>query len=107
VAGSWLKAVLGRPDSASFAFVTGCQMAHATALAAARNKLLRERGWDVERAGLSGAPRLRLLATDSRHESMLRALRLLGIGTEAVVTVPADRVGRLLMDGPAQALQRT
>ena len=35
VAGRWLKEILGIPAHASFAFVTGCQMAHATALAAA------------------------------------------------------------------------
>ena len=53
--GEWLKELLGIPKSASFAFVTGCQMAHTTALAAARNKLLKDRGWDVERSGLAGA----------------------------------------------------
>jgi glutamate/tyrosine decarboxylase-like PLP-dependent enzyme len=106
VAGAWLKELLGLPAAVSFAFVTGCQMAHTTALAAARHKLLRDRGWDVETAGLGGAPRLRILATESRHESMLRALRLLGIGTDAVVTVPADPVGRMRMDGLAEALQR-
>ena len=40
VCGAWLKALLGLPEGASFAFVTGCQMAHATALAAARHRLL-------------------------------------------------------------------
>jgi glutamate/tyrosine decarboxylase-like PLP-dependent enzyme len=106
VTGSWLKELLGLPPSASFAFVTGCQMAHSTALAAARHKLLRDRGWDVETAGLCGAPRLRLLASDSRHESLLRALRLLGIGTDAIQTVPADQMGRMRMDALAEALRR-
>src|SRR5262249_53334969 len=105
VTGAWLKELLGLPAAASFGFVTGCQMAHVTALAAARHKLLRDRGWDVEAAGLCGAPRLRILATQSRHESMLRPLCLLGIGTDAVVTVPADAVGRMRMDGLAEALQ--
>ena len=45
VCGAWIKELLGIPKSASFAFVTGCQMAHTTALAAARHRLLRERGW--------------------------------------------------------------
>src|SRR5262249_54698609 len=40
VCGQWAKALFGIPDSASFAFVTGCQMAHTTALAAARHRLL-------------------------------------------------------------------
>ena len=51
VCGAWLKELLGLPAAASFAFVTGCQMAHTTALAAARHKLLAARGFDVERRG--------------------------------------------------------
>src|SRR5438477_7028747 len=45
VAGGWLKEILGLPAGASFAFVTGCQMAHVTCLAAARHALLERRGW--------------------------------------------------------------
>ena len=47
VCGEWMKDLLGIPKSASFAFVTGCQMAHTSALAAARHKLLGDRGWNV------------------------------------------------------------
>jgi glutamate/tyrosine decarboxylase-like PLP-dependent enzyme len=54
-------------------------MAHVTCLAAARHALLEERGWDVERSGLCGAPALRVLASN-RHGSVERAIRLLGIG---------------------------
>src|SRR5207342_1436099 len=32
VVGQWLKDLLGIPETASFALVTGCQMAHATCL---------------------------------------------------------------------------
>src|ERR1700740_3204875 len=46
--GIWLKELLGLPAHASFALVTGCQMAHATCLAAARHAVLAQRGWDVE-----------------------------------------------------------
>ena len=35
--GAWLKEILGLPSQASFALVTGCQMAHVTCLAAARH----------------------------------------------------------------------
>ena len=46
--GAWLKEILGLPQQASFALVTGCQMAHVTCLAAARHALLKKHGWDVE-----------------------------------------------------------
>src|SRR6201999_2906785 len=53
VAGNWLKDLLNIPASASFAFVTGCQMAHVTCLAVARHALLGWRGWDLNQEGLS------------------------------------------------------
>ena len=90
VCGAWLKELFGLPPSASFALVTGCQMAHVTALAAARQRLLDDRGVDVQRHGLAGAPRLRVLASELRHETLDRAIRLLGIGTDAIVALPAD-----------------
>jgi glutamate/tyrosine decarboxylase-like PLP-dependent enzyme len=95
VSGTWVKELLDIPRTASFAFVTGCQMAHTTALAAARHKLLADRGWDVEEKGLAGAPPLRILTTQNRHESILRSARLLGIGTEAIDYVGADNSGRI------------
>jgi glutamate/tyrosine decarboxylase-like PLP-dependent enzyme len=51
VAGAWLKDVLRLPRGASFALVTGSQMAHMTCLAAARHSLLTQRGWAVEEKG--------------------------------------------------------
>jgi len=105
VCGEWVKEFLSIPGSASFAFVTGCQMAHTVALAAARHKLLEDRGWDVERQGLSGAPSLRILATENTHESIMRSVRLLGIGTDAIECVPADARGCMEVGKLAAALQ--
>src|SRR5260221_10886048 len=62
IAGAWLADLLRIPRAKSFAFVTGTQMAHATAMAAARNHVLAEVGWDVEEKGLTGAPRIRVFA---------------------------------------------
>jgi glutamate/tyrosine decarboxylase-like PLP-dependent enzyme len=98
VAGGWLKELLGIPAHASFALVTGCQMAHATALAAARNHLLAEAGHDVERDGLTGAPPIRVVAGAKRHGTLDRALRFLGLGTGCVRPVAVDDQGRMLVD---------
>ncbi|MFI4996120.1 MAG: pyridoxal phosphate-dependent decarboxylase family protein [Hyphomicrobiales bacterium] len=106
ICGEWAKELLGIPGSASFAFVTGCQMAHTTALAAARHKLLQDRGWDVERLGLAGAPPLTILTTQSRHESIMRSVRLLGIGTDAIEYLPADNLGRIEIGQLESALRR-
>ena len=105
IAGAWLKDLLGLPESAAFALVTGCQMAHFTCLAAARNHLLRARGWDVERRGLAGGPPIRVLTNDQYHGTLPRALRHLGLGTDALVTVAADDRGCLVPEALAAALR--
>jgi glutamate/tyrosine decarboxylase-like PLP-dependent enzyme len=104
VCGAWLKQLLGLPSTASFGFVTGCQMAHTTALAAARHRLLHDRGFDVEARGLSGAPAVRLLMSEHRHESILRSARLLGFGTDAVKLLPSDDDGAIRVDALATTL---
>ena len=96
VAGAWLLELLGLPATASVGFVTGCQMAHVTALAAARSHLLHGAGWDLAHDGLYGAPRIRVVAGAKRHGTLDRALRLLGMGEPELV--PADDQGRLLVD---------
>jgi glutamate/tyrosine decarboxylase-like PLP-dependent enzyme len=99
ITGAWLKELLGLPEHASFAFTTGTQAAHVTALAAARHRLLADRGWDVEHRGLSRSPELRVLCGGEQHGSINRAVRLLGLGTDALVGVGTDRHGRLDLAG--------
>jgi glutamate/tyrosine decarboxylase-like PLP-dependent enzyme len=103
-AGTWLLDLLGLPPGASFGFTTGCQAAHVTALAAARHELLRRRGVDVERAGLAGSPRLRVLAAGDRHITVDLALRYLGIGTDALTVLPSDEQGRVHPEAFHEAL---
>src|SRR4051812_13996526 len=97
-AGRWILDALDLPPASSFALVTGCQMAHVTCLAAARHRVLADRGWDVELAGLSGAPALRVLVGELAHVTVERALRLLGVGTSALGVVPVDRAGGMRPD---------
>ena len=101
VAGAWLKDILELPRDASFALTTGCQIAHVTCLAAARNAVLRGVGWDVEIDGLVGAPPIRVLANDQRHGSIERAMRILGLGTKCLEPLESTVDGRL----PAETLR--
>ncbi|MCR6485701.1 pyridoxal-dependent decarboxylase [Amycolatopsis sp. OK19-0408] len=94
-AGGWLKELLGLPATASAGFVTGGQAANTVGLAAARHHVLAEAGWDVERDGLHGAPRVRVVASEERHATIDRALRLLGFGTRAVEPVRAKVDGAI------------
>jgi glutamate/tyrosine decarboxylase-like PLP-dependent enzyme len=98
VAGEWLKDLLRLPQQASFALVTGCQMAHVTCLAAARHALLARDGWDVERQGLYGAKPIRILTSSERHGSFERAVRLLGFGSENIQLLPIDDNGKLVAE---------
>jgi len=106
VALEWLRELLGLPEGVSAGFVTGCQLAHVTALAAARRHVLHDVGWDVGRDGLAGAPRVRVLAGEQRHVTVDRALRLLGLGTASVESIPADDQGRKLVEPLNRALAR-
>lgn len=96
IAGAWLIDLLGLPSEASFAFTTGCQMAHFTALAAARLAVLRDHGWDVNEDGLFGAPKIRVITSDQRHGSVDRALRYLGFGNRSIESVSTGADGRIL-----------
>jgi glutamate/tyrosine decarboxylase-like PLP-dependent enzyme len=104
ITGAWLLDLLGLPADASFALVTGCQMAHVTALAAARHRLLSTAGWDVEEDGLIGAPPLRVLLGAERHVTVDRALRLLGLGSGCIEPVTVDECGAMRPDALAEAL---
>ena len=95
IAGAWLKELLGLPDEASFAFTSGCQLAHFTCLAAARHAVLRDAGWDVNANGLFGCPKISIITSDQRHASVDRALRFLGFGNRSVVEIPADQNGQI------------
>jgi glutamate/tyrosine decarboxylase-like PLP-dependent enzyme len=104
VAGAWVLDVLRLPADASFAFVTGCQMAHVTALAAARHRVLATAGHDVERDGLAGAPPIRVLAGEERHVTLDRALRFLGLGAASLEPVAVDGRGAMRADALRAAL---
>ena len=104
--GTWLRELLGLPSGASFGIVTGCQMAHVTALAAARHQSLRTAASTSSGQGLAAAPQIRVLVSEHRHATIDRALRLLGIGTDAIVEVPAEERGADRLDALAEALSR-
>ncbi|HEY6961434.1 MAG TPA: pyridoxal-dependent decarboxylase [Gaiellaceae bacterium] len=105
-AAAWLVDLLALPREVSYGFVTSGQAANFTALAAARHHVLEQAGWDVEARGLAGAPPIRTVVGASRHGTIDRALRMLGLGAPTDV-VRADDQGRMLpgelprLDGPA------
>ena len=102
-AGAWIKELLGLPASASFGFPSGAQMANFTGLAAARQHVLQRAGWDVERDGLAGAPRIQVVVGGEAHATIPQALRYLGLGGTPEIAA-ADGQGRMRPDALAAAL---
>ncbi len=98
IAGKWMLQILELPELCGFGFVTGDTMANFTALAAARHKLLKNEGWDVEANGLFHSPEISVIVGEEVHVSVLKALSMLGFGRDRVISVPADEQGRMMAD---------
>ncbi len=71
----WLNELLGLAPTTDVAFVTGATVANATCLAAARDALLAERGWDVQRDGLFGAPPIQVVVGAQAHSTLSQVAR--------------------------------
>jgi glutamate/tyrosine decarboxylase-like PLP-dependent enzyme len=104
VAAGWLLDLLGLPKGCSVGFVTGCQMANYTGLIAARHAVLERTGWNVEEAGLAGAPAVRMVVGAQAHVTIFTAFRMLGLGSRDVIRVEADGQGRMRPDALRKVL---
>ena len=106
VAMSWLIELFGLPESTAAAFLTGTTVANFSSLAAARNRVYADVGWDIEADGLFGAPPVSVVIGDEAHPTLLKSLGMLGFGRERVTRVPVDGQGRMIasklpaIDGP-------
>jgi glutamate/tyrosine decarboxylase-like PLP-dependent enzyme len=103
VARQWLVDLFGLPPDASLGFVTGGQMANTTALVVARRHVLAAAGWDVERDGLAGGPRVTVVAGAERHSTIDRAMRFAGFGSQPAL-VDVDEHGTMRPDALATTL---
>lgn len=106
VAARWIVELTGLPENSSVGFVTGGQLANFTCLAAARDQVLRDAGWDVEADGLPGAPRVTVVVKTGRHSTIPRALRYLGLGERTATEVACDDEDRFLLDELRTTLER-
>jgi glutamate/tyrosine decarboxylase-like PLP-dependent enzyme len=104
VALSWLKELFGLPAGWGGVLTTGATMANFTALAAARRWWAAEHGVDVDRQGWAGLPALPVLTSGYVHSSAVKALTMLGVGSDSVRRFSADPTGALDLEGLERAL---
>lgn len=90
----WLVELFELPAGTAAGLVSGTSMATLCGALAARDALLRRRGWDVGQRGLFGAPPIRVVLSEGAHASVGKALAIAGIGTAQIERVPADDQGR-------------
>ncbi len=101
-AGGWLLDLLGLPAHSDVGFTTGATAANFVGLAAARQYVLDDVGWDLATHGLTGAPKVTVLVGADRHASIDLALTYLGLG--APTPVACDEQGRIVPAALAEAM---
>ena len=94
VALRWLADLLGIPRSWQGTFTAGGSSANIVALGAARQYAFERLGRDPARAGLSGQA-ARIYASSEVHHVVTRAAAVLGLGRDAVVSIPVDDGSRI------------
>jgi glutamate/tyrosine decarboxylase-like PLP-dependent enzyme len=95
VASNWLVEALGLPSGAEAMFVGGATVANLCGLAAGRDFVLAQAGWDAAGDGLIGAPPVAVVVGDQAHSTIAKSLSIIGLGRNRVSVVPTDEQGRI------------
>src|SRR5438552_4184131 len=95
----WIAEFIGYPATRGGLLVSGGNMANFVCFLAARTA---KAGWDVRKAGLSGAPstapRLIAYASSETHTWIQKAADLFGLGTDAIRWISVDQHQRMKTD---------
>jgi glutamate/tyrosine decarboxylase-like PLP-dependent enzyme len=94
----WLRDLFKLPEETAAGFTSGSSMANFCGLAGARYRLLKNRGWDVNRKGLYGAPPIKIIAGREAHSTIIKTIGLLGFGYDAITFVDCDDQGRIMIE---------
>ena len=103
----WLVDLFNLPQNTAAGFVGGSSTATLCGLTAGRNQLLHQLGYDVGKKGLFGAPEIRVILGEGAHSTIYKALSILGLGSERIIKVPADKQGRISVDDVPELDNRT
>lgn len=90
---AWCKEMLGYPSDAGAILVSGCSMANLVCLTVARNE---KAGYDIAAEGIRPEiKRLTLYGSSEMHNSVQKAVELLGLGRDALRIIPVDNDFRI------------
>jgi aromatic-L-amino-acid decarboxylase len=98
----WFAQQFGLPEGAGGILVSGGSVACLVGLKLARD---RTAGWDVRSEGLLAGPPLRVYASEETHSVNFRAADMLGLGRDAVRSLPVDEDYRLRVDALRAAVE--
>jgi len=93
---AWLRELLGLPEEVVAGFVSGSSLAIFCGLAAGRLRVLQNKNWDINKKGLNGAPKVRIVAGRQAHGTVIKAISLLGFGIDNIEWVDTDAQGRII-----------
>jgi glutamate/tyrosine decarboxylase-like PLP-dependent enzyme len=92
----WLRELFHLPDSTVAGFVSGTSSAILCGLAAARYRIFKNHDWDFNQRGHNGAPPIRVITGSTTHGAVVKAIALLGFGTDNIEWVDCDDQGRII-----------
>jgi len=97
----WMARTLGYGDRAGGVLTSGGSLGNLTALLAMRQA---KAGFDVWRDGLHAGPPLAVITSADAHYSVVRTLRIMGLGEGGVIVAPIDAQHRLRASAVEAAL---
>ncbi len=103
----WLVELFSLPERTVAGFLSGTSTANFSALAAARYRILKRQGWDINEQGLYDAPKIRIVTGKQAHSTILKAISLLGFGKGNIEWVDVDDQGRIIPDAMPELDDKT
>ncbi len=99
----WMAEMFELPTEMKGVYSSGGSVANLVALGAARQWAFERLGSDPARDGLQSP--CRIYASSASHHTIHRSAAVLGMGRQAVTTIPTDNKGRLDLDALKQQLR--
>jgi aromatic-L-amino-acid decarboxylase len=99
----WVRQLIGLPEGFQGVIQDSASSATLCAVLTARE---RATGWRVDQDGLKAAPPLAVYASDQAHSSIEKAVRIAGLGRQALRLLPTDERFAMRADALEAAIRR-